>query len=187
MHKNVKENFFILTGGPGSGKSSVLKMLEDIGFKTASEVGRKIIKEQITAGGNITHTGDKVAFRDLMLHYSINDFNQYLNEHSIIFFDRGIPDLIGYSKLISEPVSKGLSTAIQMYRYNSTAFIFPPWKAIYAHDEERKQDFQEAIKTYECIKKGYVGSGYQLVELPKVSISDRANFILDHIKGLLDE
>lgn len=58
----IKPNFFILTGGPGSGKTSVLTLLAQKGFLTVPEVGRKIIKEQQLIGGNALHTGDRDAF-----------------------------------------------------------------------------------------------------------------------------
>ena len=40
-------NFYILTGGPGSGKSTVFKLLSDMGYLTVEETGRNIIQKQI--------------------------------------------------------------------------------------------------------------------------------------------
>ncbi len=58
----TKPNFFILTGGPGSGKTSVLTALAQKGFLTVPEVGRKIIKEQQLIGGNALHTEIEMPF-----------------------------------------------------------------------------------------------------------------------------
>lgn len=183
----VKNNFFIITGGPGAGKSSVLEKLKASGYHTVCEVGRKIIKEQLAIGGNAIHFGDKVAFRDLMLKHSLDDFNKLIYKNNIILFDRGIPDLSGYSKLISEPVTDTILNAIKQYRYNSNVFMFPPWEDIYEHDEERKQDFQEAVATYQCIKQAYIDSGYKLIEVPEISVISRTEFIISYIKGIFDE
>ena len=177
-----KNNYFIITGGPGAGKSSVLEKLKNKGFSTVSEVGRKIIKEQLAIGGNAIHTGDKVAFRDLMLSYGIMDYQTNFNITKKVFFDRGIPELIGYSELISEPMTQSIKEAVEKYRYNTTVFIFPPWKEIYCHDEERKQSFQEACDTYYAVKKSYEVCGYQLIEIPKDTIKNRAEFILNLCK-----
>ena len=117
LHKN---NYYIFTGGPGAGKSSVLDELTNRGFTVVAEVGRKVIKEQLAFGGNATHTGDKVAFRDLMLKHSIADYTDHLQTKGTVFFDRGIPDLYGYSELIKEPVSSSIKQAIEKYRYNSS-------------------------------------------------------------------
>nr|WP_267313954.1 AAA family ATPase [Legionella antarctica] len=53
-----------------------------------------------------------------------------------------------------------VSQAVHKYRYNPKVFIFPPWLEIYSHDTERKQDFQEAIETYQAIKEAYLICGY---------------------------
>lgn len=182
--KIAKNNFFIITGGPGSGKSSVLEELKTLGYTTVCEVGRKIIKEQLAIGGNAIHSGDQAAFLDLMFKYSLADFTSLADKNNIVFFDRGIPELLGYSWLISKPISKVMLDAIKQYRYNSNVFLFPPWEDIYKHDEERKQDFQEAVATYQYIKRAYLESGYKLVEVPKISISSRVEFIKNYIKDL---
>ena len=90
MIQHLKSNFYIFNGGPGSGKTSVLNALKQQGYLTVSEVGRKIIQEQTAVGGNITHTGDRIAFREKMLDYSIADFFDHANINETAFFDRGI-------------------------------------------------------------------------------------------------
>lgn len=184
IKQKIKNNFFILTGGPGAGKSSVLDEIKKQRYLTVDEVGRKIIKEQLAIGGNAIHTGDKIAFRDLMLEHSIRDFNDHYNATGIVYFDRGIPDLYGYSNLIAEPVSQAIKDAIEIYRYNSTIFIFPPWEEIYGHDTERKQDFHEAIKTYDCIRNAYLECGYKPIEVQRTSIITRAKFITEIVSSL---
>jgi predicted ATPase len=59
--------------------------------------------------------------------------------------------------------------------------VFPPWREIYAHDGERKQDFQEAIETFDVIVKALPEFGYRAVEVPRVSVEGRIQFILQHI------
>ena len=59
----------------------------------------------------------------------------------------------------------------------------PPWQEIYAQDEERHQDFAEAIATYETVVAGYVEAGYEPVEVPKVSVAERTEFVLDRVRA----
>lgn len=174
----LNNHFHILTGGPGSGKSAIIEQLQSMGYICCEEVGRKIIQEQLSIGGNATHWGDRLQFRELMFQRSIEDYTRLQNKESFVLFDRGIPDLIGYCYLINEPVPDAYWNAMKSYRYNPRVFIAPPWQEIYIHDKERKQDFQEAIATYEAIKKGYLACDYQIIELPKASVLDRVNFIL---------
>lgn len=178
----LKNHYYIITGGPGSGKSTLLEALAIRGYKTVAEVGRNIILEELASGGNALHSGDRVAFREKMLAYSVRDYLAQSSADDLpVFFDRGIPDLIGYSYLIEEPIPQNLLEATHTLRYNPVVFIAPPWEAIYQQDSERKQDFEEAQKTYQALEKGYLENDYQLQVLPKASVAERVIFILNAI------
>ena len=46
-HRNTRmrnRNLYVLTGGPGGGKSTVLDILDGMGYHTVREAGRKIIR-----------------------------------------------------------------------------------------------------------------------------------------------
>ncbi|HAU0495579.1 TPA: AAA family ATPase [Legionella pneumophila] len=174
----IKPNFFILTGGPGSGKTSVLTALAQKGFLTVPEVGRKIIKEQQLIAGNAIHTGDRDAFLELMLRYSLEDYQQMQQERTTVFFDRGIPDLYSYAKAFCHKENNQVNHAVEQYIYCRTVFLFPPWEEIYTNDRERQQDFREAMQTYMALKEGYQHCGYTLIEVPLFPVERRVNFIL---------
>jgi predicted ATPase len=184
MKTQVKErnNFIILSGGPGSGKTSIIEKLSNKGYLCIDEVGRKIIQEQIAIGGNVLHSGDRIKFRDLMFTRSIEDYLRVGERENFVFFDRGIPELIGYSYLINEPVPDEYKKAASIFRYNKCVFIAPPWEEIYQKDSERKQDFQEAIDTYNAIKKSYSECDYELIELPKTNVLERVDFIISQLQ-----
>ncbi|HAU1296208.1 TPA: AAA family ATPase [Legionella pneumophila] len=177
-------NFFIFTGGPGSGKTVVLNELNTRGYLTVAEAARSIIQKQQADGGDAIHTRNRKAFRDLMLEQSIADYCRMQSEEKIVFFDRGIPDLYGYSKAFCGEASKEVNEAVRRFRYNKTVFIFPPWPEIYENDDERQQDYQEALQTYYAVKEGYVDCGYALIEVPKHPVKDRADFIFQTISKM---
>lgn len=174
-------NFFLFTGGPGAGKSTVLDELSRQGLSVVPEVARAIIKEQHAIGGNATHNGNRTIYCDLMLMKSIEDYIQNSTLNEIVFFDRGIPDLYSYSNRFCGGVDSAIQDAVNHFRYNPQVFLFPPWPEIYCHDTERKQDYQEAIDTYHAVKEGYNACGYSVIEVPKCSIKARADFILKSI------
>lgn len=177
--KNIqKHNFFLFSGGPGAGKTAVIEHLKQRGTIVVPEVARSIIKHQQTIGGNATHNGDRLLYTDMMLEKSINDFESLISVEKNVYFDRGLPDLYSYSSRFCNGVTQNIQNAIERYRYNSLTFIFPPWQEIYCHDNERTQHFEEAIETWNAINSGYKACGYQTIEIPKMSIEERADFIL---------
>ena len=185
MNTLNKANFYILTGGPGAGKTSLLEEFKRRGYLTVPEVARNIIREQQASGGDATHLGNRGMYCDLMLQASIKDYRDRLTiSDQAVFFDRGIPDLYSYSKRFCGGLHPGVLEAVNQYRYNLQVILFPPWEAIYCHDAERKQDFQEAVATHQALEKGYRECGYQLIHLPKDTVSARVDFILHQLSGV---
>ena len=68
------------------------------------ETGRAILREQAETGGNATHDGDAAAYGGLMLKRSVEDYKRMRGADEPVFFDRGIPELIGYFRLKGLPV-----------------------------------------------------------------------------------
>lgn len=173
--------FYILTGGPGSGKTTTINELNSLGYQIVPEVGRTIIKEQITINGKGLPWEDKELYANLMLQNAVRDYISLYDCKKISFFDRGIPDVLGYIQLINASQIDLYTDCSKEFRYNKTVFIFPPWFEIYSNDSERKQDFQEAIETYNVMKQVYQLLEYTIIEVPRASIANRVDFLLNEI------
>jgi predicted ATPase len=65
------------------------------------------------------------------------------------------------------------------YRYCSTVFVLPPWKAIYVNDAERDHTFEHAESVYRTVREWYRRCRYQLDEVPGVSIDERCTYVLE--------
>lgn len=183
---NRTERFFVVTGGPGSGKSSLISELEKRCFARSIEAGRSIIQDQVTIGGRALPWDDRQLFAELMLSWEMRSYSAAQLGEGTVFFDRGVPDVIGYLRLCQLPVLKHMKIAAETFRYNSTVFIAPPWQEIFHQDRERKQDFEEAIQTYDALVETYQEQNYSLVELPRLPLDQRVNFVLDTVDALLD-
>lgn len=172
--------FFVFTGGPGAGKSTVLEALNHK-YKVISESRREVIKEQVANGSDALPWLDKHLFRDQMIARDIEKYHEANDDKSLVLFDRGILDSIGYSKLENISIPTDLKDQLKLFPYQNKVFIFPPWKQIYINDEERKQSFDEAKRTYEAIKYIYAEYGYSLIEVPTGTIKERVEFIENHL------
>jgi hypothetical protein len=71
--------------------------------------------------------------------------------------------------------------ASETFRYNRLVFVAPPWQEIFHPDRERKQDFNEAVRTHEAMVATYTECGYELVELPRASVEERMEFVIREI------
>lgn len=116
-----------------------------------------------------------------MLERSIESFEENCSASTITFADRGIPDTLCYARLIGLPDQTFIRSACSKYQYAQRVFIAPPWKEIYETDNERKQDFEDAVRTYLEMRCVYTEYGYELIELPRLSARERAGFVLEHV------
>jgi predicted ATPase len=147
---NPWDRFFVLTGGPGAGKTTLIEALRSAGFATTTEAGRAIIRDQLEIGGPATHQTDPALFAELMLAFDMQSYRKALEQPGPVFFDRGITELAGYHRMMGLPTPAHFRAAAEKFRYNSRVFVAPPWPEIFANDAERKQSLGEAVRTHDA-------------------------------------
>ena len=172
------DRFFVLTGGPGSGKTTLIEALREKGFATSIEAGRGIIRDQRAIGAQALPWNDPALFAERMLSWEIRSYEAAIRHPGPTFFDRGVPDVVGYLRLTGLAVPAHMKAAAERFRYNRRIFIAPPWPEIFAHDRERRQSFEEAERTHAAMVETYSGLGYALVPLPRASVEERLRFVL---------
>ncbi|MBK0369904.1 AAA family ATPase [Flavobacterium agrisoli] len=183
--KKQTENFYIITGGPGVGKTTLLKELEKSGYEIVPEEARKIIKQQVEAEENGLPWKDKKRYTDLMFNVSVKTYLeiQLSNKNSIYLFDRGIIDSICYAEMCKLNISEEMNKIAIQCVFNKNVFILPPWADIYENDQERKQTWEEAVYTFEKMKEIYKKYGYNIIEVPKDTVENRKKFVHEVIEN----
>lgn len=179
--QNDTDRFFVLTGGPGSGKTTLIEALKAEGFTTAPEAGRGIIRDQMAIGGPALPWQDRALFAEMMLSWELRSWHSAHAEPGPVFFDRGVADTIGYLRLCGLPVPGHIKNAAETFRYACRIFVAPPWPEIFTQDEERRQTLDEAERTFQSVTSVYAELGYELVPLPLVPVEERVRFVIDQI------
>ncbi|MGX5636098.1 AAA family ATPase [Brevundimonas diminuta ATCC 11568] len=168
----------VLTGGPGSGKTTLLEALATAGHATSPEAGRAIIRRQQAIDGEALPWKDRALFAELMLDRELEAHARAESADGPVFFDRGVPDVVGYLTLCGLPVPAHMERAAQDIRYDRRVFIAPVWPEIFGQDAERKQDLDEARRTFDAMAETYPRFGYELIELPRAPVVERLDFVL---------
>ena len=172
-----QHHFVILTGCSGGGKSALLSELARRGYSYVLEPGRQIVKEQLAIHGRALPWKDLDHFLELALSRYIFQFNSQPKTKDMIFFDRGIIDAVQLDGQQGPHFDK----AAKKFKYHPTVFMLPPWKEIYRSDKERKHSFEKAIEEYDQLLIKYKKYGYNIVTVPKESVSKRADMILSSL------
>ena len=175
----LMKNFYVITGGPGVGKTSLINELEKLNFSVIPESAREIIKNETAHGGQGLPWKDKALYAMLMLEAEIESYNALSGcDSEIYFFDRGIIDTVCYAGMAGIGVSEEMDSLAKKLRYNRKVFILPPWKEIYHTDSERKQSWEEALLTFAKMMEAYAEYGYELIEVRMGTVENRARFII---------
>lgn len=173
---------YIITGGPGFGKSTLIKYLRKWGYKGFDEVARELISQGIQAPLHLSRPRDTGFFREVLKRRI--EYHQAASTNGPSFYDRGIPDSLAFFKLMDEPPPDHLMEVVDQYLYNSQVFIAPPWKDIFISDGNRPETFEEACRIHEALVEVYTRLDYDLTELPRVDPDTRVEFLLAQI-GLI--
>lgn len=173
----------MITGGPGSGKTSLVDALAAAGIATSPEVGRAIIKDELAAGGMALPWGDERLFAEKMVVREVAAHAAALARGQTVVLDRGVPDVVGFLRVSGCPVPAAIDAAARVHRYNACVFLAPFWADIYTHDPERRQSAERARATEAVMRDTYAGYGYRLIDLPRVPIGERVAFVLQALRS----
>ncbi|MCE8438450.1 AAA family ATPase [Rhodovulum sulfidophilum] len=177
----MSDHFFVVTGGPGTGKTSLITELARRGFHTIPESGRAIIREEMQSGGDALPWADRAAYAERMLQRDLRSYEDAQAHSGPVIFDRGIPDILGYLTLCSLPVPSHVAAAAKAARYNARVFLAPYWDEIFTQDTERTQTRAEAEATGAVMRDTYTALGYEIIELPRTDIARRADFVCEQL------
>ena len=168
----------VLTGAPGTGKTTLLRRLGD-DFVTVDEPARQVLAELRANTGTADSEIDPATFVGLLLERSIDNYTAHAGGDRVVF-DRGIPDCVAYAWHLDLDASDSLAAA-RRYRHTGSVLMLTPWEEIYTTDEERTMGFDLVEKFHGHLVAAYHTAGYDIVEVPMDTIDARVAFVLDTI------
>jgi len=182
ISKILEKEIVVIIGGPGTGKTTIIDNLLSKGHCCYPEVSREIISEAQKQGIEQLFLEKPLLFSELLLEGRKKQFQNAKNEpHKTVFLDRGIPDVLAYMHYIGDSYPSFFDQACRDHNYDRI-FILPPWEEIYVSDDERYENYEQAKLIYNHLVETYEKYGYNLIEVPKGTVEERTNYILEALK-----
>ena len=176
---NEKNKRIVLAGGPSTGKTSVLNELKKLGFVCYDEAARDILSDYSSKGSSFKLDPIKIS-REILRKRdnNYNDASRISCKNDIIFYDRGVHEITAYLRFVNQS-NDYWEELLKNYKYDMV-FIFPSWKEIYTKDDNRIEEYEEAMKISPFIYQIYDESSILSIEVPNVSVKERVEFILNN-------
>ena len=93
----------LITGSPGSGKTTIIRGLRNRGYMVFDEFSRSLIK---SSENKNLFLKDPMKFSAKLLEIRIKQFNHAKKikkaKNNLVFYDRGIQEILGYLKAIGQ-------------------------------------------------------------------------------------
>lgn len=175
----MSDHFFVLSGCSGGGKSSLLDELRRRGHAVVEEPGRRIVQQELANGGSALPWLDLGAFARRAIALALADREAMRDHPGPVFFDRSLIDAA--CALEADNGEPALADLAAQHRYNRLVFLAPPWPDIYKSDPERRHGFDAALAEYDRLLEAYPAAGYDVVVLPKTTVGERADFVIDRV------
>jgi len=170
-------NWYVITGAPCSGKTSVIYMIEQLGYRVVHETARAYINEGLEKGKTLDEIKEDVFIFESSIFYRKIKIEAALPEKAIIFLDRAIPDSIAYFRFAGldpkEPEEMSNGT-----RYRKI-FLFDRLRI--KQDEVRNENEEDSILIDRIIEETYIDLGYEITRVPVLPLKRRVDFILENM------
>jgi predicted ATPase len=173
-----ERNWYVITGGPSSGKSTTIKMLKDLGYTTTHEVARHYIDLQRINGRSVDEVrANQRQFQHKVLNLQI-DLERRLDPQELIFLDRGLPDELAYYQFFNLPPDEKLVEYLKTATYKKI-FVMDllPLDKDYARTEDEVA--QKAL--HRLIIDSYKSRKETIVMVPVLPPKERVAFILANL------
>ena len=167
----------VITGGPYSGKTTVVDVLARCGYRTAPEAAIEIIHKRASLGENYQPSRDRRAFQLTVMREQVEQYIRF--RHYDTFFDRGVPDGIGYFLADRLPVPGAVLQAARQCRYDRVFLLDRlPWPE---QDRWREEGPKTQREIHEGIVEAYRSQGYRVIPIPVLGVRDRRDLILSYL------
>jgi predicted ATPase len=175
----MSNNWYVITGGPSTGKTTLLAEIKKQGYETVPEAARLLIDEHIKKGisaAELRH--DEKLFQDEIMRLKIQ-IESVQAPDIITFFDRGMHDSLAYLRHYGFEIADWVEQAIRAAEYKKVFLLDP--LPIYSKDYARIED--ESFNQYitRLLQEAYAEFGLEPIRVPVLPPKQRAEFVLTHL------
>jgi len=161
----------LITGPCGSGKTTIIKKLRDLGYQTSAELEKELWFES-----------EEKDFEKSIIDKRIKIFDRLKNK-GLVFFDRGVIDPLVYRKYENKEVPEEFKDITKKSKYD-IVFVVEPLDE-HAPNPERDhliKSSEDAWKWFKIMLETLKEYDYSPIIVKNMPLQERVDFILEYAK-----
>jgi len=171
-------NWYVITGGPSSGKTTTVNLLKARGYKTTIEHARHYLDTQRSNGKTVGEVRKHQTEFQLGVFQMQLEQEKALSPEDVVFLDRAIPDALAYYRFLNLPEDEKLLEAMLKVSYKKV-FILDCLPLV--QDYARREDEAAQKKIHKMLIEVYESLPFPIIQVPVLQPEERVNFILKNI------
>lgn len=171
----------VITGGPSSGKTTMITLLAQRGYRTTIELARHLIDTQrITGRTTAEIRANQREFQRSVFMMQLKQ-EQALDPDELCFLDRALPDSLAYYRYLELEPEPELLAALKRASYRK-AFVLDLLPL--ARDYARTESSLAQHRIHSLLIEVYEELGCPVERVPVLPVEQRLEFILSRVEGL---
>ncbi len=171
-----ENNWYVITGGPSSGKTTLIQELARRKYATIQEAAREVIDNGLAQGKSVKEIrSDEQVFQYEVLKQKLAVEASHDNQ-ILTFFDRGMHDTAAYLQYYGWELNVLAQQAMKSATYRKVFLLepLPNFEKDYARTEE--DGFAESISR--LLYDTYSAYNLKPIRVPALDVKDRLDFIV---------
>ncbi|KKP24192.1 MAG: ATPase-like protein [candidate division TM6 bacterium GW2011_GWF2_28_16] len=169
---------YVITGGPCTGKTTLINYLKNLGYQTVPEAASILIEQEIKLKKNFPKTHLEPFHKNLIAKQL--ELESKIDLSRATFIDRSIIDTIAYYNFFKLDLKSQVISLAKNHKY--TKIFILDFLDNYCKTEIRSEDFNTAKILQSQILNTYKNYGYNPITVPIMPVEKRADFILSYIQ-----
>ncbi|MBS3066980.1 ATP-binding protein [Candidatus Pacearchaeota archaeon] len=167
----------VITGGPCSGKTTLINILSEKGYYVIGEIARKVLIER---KNNELNKNEFSIRQTIMAERQIAKEKELeTRKGKLVIFDRSLIDILAYCRYFDINPPKVIDNINLSKNYD---FVFILDLLPFEKDEVRIENEEDVLTIHNLIYGIYKNLGYNIIQVPVMDIEKRINFIEDFLK-----
>ncbi len=171
-------NWYVIPGGPSSGKTTMIRLLAQRGYHTTIEHARHFIDTQRVTGRTVAEIrANQREFQRSVLMMQLRQ-EQALDPNQLCFLDRALPDSLAYYRYLGLEPEPELLDALKTASYRK---VFALDLLPLARDYARAEDSLAQSRIHALLLEVYEGLGCPVERVPVLPVEERLDYILSRV------